>query len=361
MNRYQRHVQLVDFGQEAQDKLSGCSVLVVGAGGLGCPVLLQLVAMGVGKIGIVDGDNVEISNLHRQLLYKESDVGRSKVEVACERLKKMNSDIQIEGIYGFVTNQNIFSVFKNFDIIVDGTDQIFTRYLINDACLVLEKPLVYGSVFRYEGHVAVFNVKTGDNRSTNYRDLYPNPEINQGTISCNEAGVLGILPNMIGTFMVNEVIKLITGVGLPLLDKILYYNLKNNQQLIFDTEKKSDHPAITREKVENTDYMVLCSQKKAEDETILKWLQSGSDVMLVDVRESDEEPKISAIQHVNIPLKELENFKKTLEKHPNIVFICQSGSRSKQALEWAKNNLSGVDVYHYAPGVKKLLYFIQDV
>jgi len=189
IDRYSRQIMLRDFGMAAQEKLANSSVLVVGAGGLGCPVLQVLVSSGVGVIGIADSDKVDFHNLHRQFLYDEQDVGTPKAVAALERLNRMNSDTEIVAFQEMVTTQNVFSIIHNFDVIVDCTDNFTARYLLNDACFLLKKPLVYGSIFRHEGQVAVFNVEK-ENKITNYRDLFPGPPSPNEVPNCNKAGVL---------------------------------------------------------------------------------------------------------------------------------------------------------------------------
>jgi sulfur-carrier protein adenylyltransferase/sulfurtransferase len=292
MNRYQRHIQLDDFGAESQKKLAATRVLVVGAGGLGCPVLMQLAAMGVGCLGIVDGDKVEWTNLHRQLLYNEKHIGLPKAEVAGEVIKSMNAEVKVEVFPVFIHEKNIFSIIEDFDIIVDGTDQIFTRYLINDACLAAKKPWVYGAVYQYEGQVSVFNILGEGNRS--YRDLFPEPNKNLSAVSCNEAGVLGLVPNLIGLLMTNEVVKWIVGSEGLLSGKLLHYQVKNNRQHIFNIQKIENNSVVPDKKtVENTDYIRLCrpdSLKRTND--WFKKLTENPKAILVDVREKGEEPSL---------------------------------------------------------------------
>ncbi|MBK6564185.1 MAG: HesA/MoeB/ThiF family protein [Saprospiraceae bacterium] len=357
MGRYQRQIQLSDFGQKAQNKISQSKVLVIGAGGLGCPVIMTLTAMGVGHIGIMDGDIVEITNLHRQYLYTEKDLNKLKTVVALQRLGEMNSEVHLESFPFFATAENLFSVIQNFDIIIDGTDQIPTRYLINDVCCVLKKPLVYGSVFRHEGQVSVFNVVQDGILSTNYRDLFPFPEKTQNTLSCNEAGVTGILPNLIGGFMANEAVKLITGVGKPLINKVLYYNSKTNFQSILQVSKNPENTYIfDKEVLETYGEKIFCNPLEVEDiNQILTHLKDKNQHVLVDVREENERPILPF--GIKIPLNQLSEKINTLEKFNTLVFICQSGVRSAKALEWAQNNLSDTNVYHYKYGAAHFIKY----
>ncbi|MFM8914116.1 MAG: HesA/MoeB/ThiF family protein, partial [Flammeovirgaceae bacterium] len=208
LDRYSRHFVLPQFGESAQAKLKQASVAVVGAGGLGCPALQYLTAAGVGKILIFDFDQISLSNLQRQVLYTSDDIGLLKAEVACARLKKLNAHVQLQPHCLKLNSGNALSLLRDVNIVIDCTDNFPTRYLLNDACVLLNQPLVYGSVFRYEGQLAIFNWKN----SATYRDLYPLPP-NPGAVpNCEQGGVLGVLPGIIGTMQANEAIKLITGI-----------------------------------------------------------------------------------------------------------------------------------------------------
>jgi len=218
--RYSRQMQLAEIGEIGQSKLKKARVLVIGAGGLGCPILQYLAAVGVGNIGIVDFDKIELHNLHRQILYTEKHVDESKVETAKTVLENLNPHINIQSFEEQLTLENATEIITNFDIIVDGTDNFTTRYIVNDVCVKLNKPLLYGSIFRFEGQVAVFNHKG----SKNLRDLFPEPPNPKDVPNCSVNGVLGTLPGMIGTLMAHETMKLI--LDLPTL---------NNELLVFDT------------------------------------------------------------------------------------------------------------------------------
>ena len=227
--RYQRQIILKQFGEAGQQKLQQAKVLVVGAGGLGCPALQYLVAAGVGNIGIVDGDVVSLSNLHRQPLYTTFDIGFSKAEKAKHSLSKLNPEIFITAYNQRLTPQNALTILSAYDIILDATDNFASRYLINDACVMLNKILVFGAVSQFEGQVAVFNcIGKNGTAPVNYRDLFPTPPKDDEVLNCAEAGVLGVLPGIIGTMQANETIKLITGLGKPLINSLLTYNALHN-------------------------------------------------------------------------------------------------------------------------------------
>src|SRR5204862_3188744 len=213
--RYQRQIILPGFREKGQRELLQTKVIVVGAGGLGCPALQYLTAAGVGTIGIIDDDVVSLNNLQRQVLYSVNDIGFSKAERAAITLRQLNTGIKIISYYERLTTQNALALFKEFDIIIDGTDNFSTRYMINDACVLLNKPLVYGAISQFEGQVSVFRNKNEED--VNYRDIFPDPPKDGEVLNCAEAGVLGVLPGIIGTMMANETIKLITSIGEPLI------------------------------------------------------------------------------------------------------------------------------------------------
>ncbi|MEI6583834.1 MAG: HesA/MoeB/ThiF family protein [Chitinophagia bacterium] len=221
--RYQRQIILDNFGMKAQEKLSNAKVLVIGAGGLGCPILQYLVAAGVGNIGIVDDDAVSLNNLQRQILFGQEDIGKNKSVTAVEKLKQLNDLVTVIAYPEYCNQVFALEKFSNYDIIVDATDNFASRYLINDACVLLQKPLVFGAVSKYEGQVAVFNAP-GEGPKLSYRDLFPEPPKGDEVMSCAIAGVLGVIPGIIGTLQATEVIKLITGIGEVLANQLLTYH-----------------------------------------------------------------------------------------------------------------------------------------
>jgi sulfur-carrier protein adenylyltransferase/sulfurtransferase len=265
--RYQRQVILPGFGENGQQKLLNARVLVVGAGGLGCPALQYLTAAGVGTIGIVDDDVVALNNLHRQVLYSVNDIGFSKAERAGDILRQLNPGIKIIPYNERLTTQNALIVIDDFDIIMDGTDNFSTRYMINDACMLLKKPLVYGAISQFEGQLCVF--RNEYDTDVNYRDMFPDPPREADVLNCAEAGVLGTIPGLIGMMMATETIKLITGVGEPLINQLVTYNALNNQfyQFILSPGNGSG-TQIPRNESEflETDYEWLCSSPTTGEE-----------------------------------------------------------------------------------------------
>ncbi|HLP35784.1 HesA/MoeB/ThiF family protein [Lacibacter sp.] len=334
--RYQRQLILKGFGAEAQQKLLSASVLVIGAGGLGCPVLQYLVAAGVGAIGIVDNDVVSLSNLHRQVLYNVQMIGRPKVDCAVEVLQQLNPQVRFTVYNERLTNKNASTILSAFDVIVDGSDNFATRYLVNDACVLLNKPFVYGAISQYEGQVAVLNVQENNERSANYRDLFPHPPKEGEVLNCAEAGVLGVLPGIIGSMMANETIKLITGTGALLANKLFTYNTLNNQTYELELSKRTETASLipaTLEALQETDYEWLCSTATLANEidaAAFNDIVADGKAAIVDVREKDEQPVVTEFSHMQIPLNSLQQHTAWLTEE-TIVLFCLSGKRSAAA------------------------------
>lgn len=356
--RYLRQINLTGFGPAGQLKLSKAKVLVIGVGGLGCPILQYLVASGVGTIGIADDDVVQLSNLNRQILFGPQDVGQYKVDVAKKKLLLLNEAVSIQAWRKRWSTTDCINYFKEYDIIVDATDNFASRYLINDACVLLDKPLVFGAVSKYEGQLAVFNWGSKE-KTVNYRDLFPEPPMANEVLNCAEAGVLGILPGIIGVMQATEVIKLITGIGHPLVNKLLTYNAL--QQDFFTIQLKHNPKAqhfipATIEVFKNTNYEWLCSLN-LKDETEIdfeKWLEIKHSSVLVDVRASFEAPRLDAYDPIEIPIAELSlNWHKLLEKQ--VVFVCQSGKRSLLAVKMMLEQNPEARVYSLKGGVNEML------
>ncbi|HVX27996.1 MAG TPA: HesA/MoeB/ThiF family protein [Parafilimonas sp.] len=356
--RYERQISLKEFGIAAQQKLLQAKVLVVGAGGLGCSALQYLVAAGVGTIGIADYDVVALSNLHRQVLYSVDDVGLFKADVSAKKLRRLNDKINIISYNQRLTNKNALAIIKHFDIVIDGTDNFSTRYMINDACVLLTKPLVYAAISKFEGQVAIFNVKqNGNETAISYRDLFPTPPKDDEVLNCADAGVLGILPGIIGTMQANETIKLITGIGKPLIDAMLTYNALDNSVYEFTLSLNieaqqwipKDEDAFLR-----MDYDWLCSAEinKVFEIDIADFdkLINDSNTIIIDVREEDEQPFVDAFKHLRISAGELKNNVSLLEKD-NIVVFCQSGKRSLKAALLLKEFFNDKHIYSLKGGI----------
>ena len=324
-DRYNRHIILPGFGKEAQERLKSSSVLVIGAGGLGCPVLMYLVSCGVGRIGIVDDDLVSESNLHRQVLYTYSDVGQSKAVVAKNKLTALNSFVSIEEFELRLNIDNALNIIKDFDFVIDGSDNFTTRYLVNDACVILNKPLISGSIFTFEGQVSVFNFQEGPT----YRCLFPEPPSPSEMPNCSEIGVLGVLPGVIGTIMATEAIKVATNTGEVLSGKLLVYNA-----LSMDFHKIS-FEAIPENKLIKTlsDLPYNCEVISELSVGDLKtMLVDKIDFQLIDVREK-EEFDLFNIGGENFPLSQIETLVSRISKEKQVIIHCKSGSRSKKAID----------------------------
>ena len=339
-DRYHRQIILKEFGETAQQKLLSAKVLVIGAGGLGCPALQYLTAAGVGAIGIIDFDVVTISNLHRQILFSVNDIGKQKATTAAIKLAEINPEIQIQ-VYNFqLTNKNAFEIFANYDLVIDGTDNFATRYLINDACVILNKPLVYGAVLRFEGQIGVFNLIDNETKiKTNYRDLFPKPPNPLNALSCNEAGVIGVLPGIIGTMQATEAIKIITGIGKPLCNKIISYNALQNSFYDFEiTPVLNPIETSPQNEMEflNFNYEWFCSSKaNVSSISIIDFeeLRINEKITIIDVRERNELPLVNEFDFTTIPLNELPNLIASIPTDNKIVFFCKSGNRSLKAVK----------------------------
>ncbi|MBE9138157.1 molybdopterin-synthase adenylyltransferase MoeB [Nodosilinea sp. LEGE 07088] len=342
--RYSRHIILPEVGLDGQKRLKAASVLCVGTGGLGSPLLLYLAAAGIGRIGIVDFDIVDQSNLHRQVIHSESWVGKPKIESAKSRILEINPHCQVDLYETRLSAENALKIFEPYDVVVDGTDNFPTRYLVNDACVLLNKPNVYGSIFRFEGQATVFNYQDGPN----YRDLYPEPPPPGLVPSCAEGGVLGVLPGIIGVIQANETIKVILGTGNTLSGRLLLYNAL---EMTFRELKLRPNPV--RPVIETLiDYEEFCgipqARMEAEKEqanlaemtvTELKQvLDSGADdILLLDVRNPNEYEIARIPGSVLVPLPDIENgdgvdqVKSLLNGH-RLIAHCKMGGRSAKAL-----------------------------
>jgi len=334
--RYARHYSLEGFGKEGQEKLTKAKVLVIGAGGLGCPALQYLAAAGVGTIGIADADTVSITNLQRQVLFGTDDIGKPKAEVAARRLRNLNPGIEIVTYNTVVTNANAWDIIEEYDVVIDCTDNFASRYTINDACVLLDKPLVFAAIYQYEGQVAVFNVADENGNKTSYRHLFPEPPDPMEVADCNEAGVLGVLPGVIGTLQATEAIKLITGIGEVLANRLLTINLLTYDTFVIDIGGQAaieDKSPADRAAFEAMDYEWLCGSAVANVGTleagIFKERVDDEDTLVIDVREAGELPTAD-FDNVNIPLSDLNNGIPDIRER-NIILFCQSGKRSLKA------------------------------
>lgn len=342
--RYSRHLLIPEVGLAGQEKLKAASVLLIGTGGLGSPVALYLAAAGVGRIGLVDYDVVDYSNLQRQVIHGTSNLGILKVESARQRMLDVNPDIEVEVYNEPFTSANAMQIAQNYDILIDGTDNFPTRYLVNDVSVLLGKPNVYGSIFRFDGQVSVFDARRGPC----YRCLFPEPPPPGLVPSCAEGGVLGVLPGTVGTLQATEALKLILGIGEPLIGKLLLYNALD---MSFDFVNLRKHPRCKicgpqPEVTELIDYEAFCGAPGHDHEDgsaggdydieaadLAKRMKQGNHIRLLDVREPHE-LQISRIDNATlIPLGQLAARLSELDTAEEIVVFCKAGTRSTRALE----------------------------
>ena len=351
LERYSRHFVLPQFGREGQQKLKAASIIVIGAGGLGCPVLQYLAAAGVGTIGILDFDTVGESNLQRQVLYGVDDIGKPKAQQAAVKLKSLNPYVAIEVINSKIDATNALGLLQPFDIIVDCTDNFPTRYLLNDAAVLLGKPLVYGSIFRYEGQVAVFNL----GQSANYRDLYPAPPAPGSVPNCEEGGVLGVLPGIIGCLQANEVLKIIAGIGMPLANKVLLLDTLNMETNVVKYPNREERNSIKK----LIDYESFCGINNTTNTMGIKEItvaelkaikENGEVFQLIDVRE-EYECEICSIGGEHIPLGDIPNSIDKISRDKKVVLHCRSGSRSTNTIKWLEKNHHFDNLYNLKGGI----------
>ncbi len=341
--RYSRHLIMPEVGIEGQQKLRDAGILLIGAGGLGSPLGLYLAAAGVGRLGIVDFDVVDFTNLQRQIIHRTEDVGRLKVESAQERIHGINPDVEVKTFNARLSRDNIFGLLEGYDVVIDGTDNFPTRYLVNDACIFKKKPNIYGSIFRFDGQATVFAPFKGPC----YRCLYPEPPPPGMVPSCAEGGVLGVLPGIIGVIQATEAIKLIIGQGEPLIGRLLLYNalkmefrevkLRRNP----DCPVCGDHPTITT----LVDYEEFCGLGRGDTAApehseydlgpgeVKTLVGQGKGVVLLDVREPHEYQIVNIEGSTLIPLSELHLRTNELDTADTIITYCHHGQRSLQAIK----------------------------
>ncbi len=350
LSRYARHFTLPDFGREGQKRLKMASVLVVGAGGLGSPVLLYLAAAGIGHIGIIDDDVVDESNLQRQVLYGVEEVGIPKVLAAKKRLQNLNPHIKITTYQERLTIKNILHIIEPYDIIADGTDNFPTRYLVNDACVLAGKINVYASIFRYEGQVAVFNYPNPDgSRGVNYRDLFPEAPAPGAVPSCAEGGVLGVLPGIIGSMQANEVIKIAAKIGEPLAGKLFLFDAATFTTRVLSVPKNPTLEITELKELEA--YCALPNGIKEITAEELKILMSQQgDFQLIDVREPYEY-EAKNLNGTLIPLRSLPSQVNKIDRTKKVVVHCKMGARSQKAIEYLESEHGFKNLYNLKGGI----------
>lgn len=344
--RYGRHFVLPNVGIEGQKKLKAARVLIIGAGGLGSPAAMYLAATGVGNLGLVDFDNVDITNLHRQLLYSSSDVGKPKVLVAQERLRTINPEVNVEVFHEQLSSRNALAIIKGYDIVIDGSDNLPTRYLVNDACVMLGKPNVYGAIFQFEGQASVFDAKRGPC----YRCIFPDPPPPELVPSCAEAGVLGMLPAIVGNIQAVEAVKLIVGFGNSLVGRLILFDASAMDFRELKIKKSGSCPVCGESPTirELIDYEEFCGVKPVNAnptnqsyritvKELKQRLDNGEKVKLLDVREQYEYDLVHLDAKL-IPLRTLAGKLQELNAEDEIVVYCHTGVRSLSAVEFLKSN-----------------------
>jgi sulfur-carrier protein adenylyltransferase/sulfurtransferase len=353
-NRYQKHLLLPQIGEEGQLKLKNAKVLVVGAGGLGCPVLLYLVAAGVGKIGILDADLVDLTNLQRQVLYKVEDIGNPKATTAAHHLAKLNDTIEYEAVKQNLRTENAEVFIKNYDIIVDCTDNFTARYLINDYCVKLNKPFVYGAIHQFEGQVSVFNFKDKEgNLGPTYRCLFPEQPSELEIPNCATIGVLGILPGMLGMYQANEVVKMITGIGTVLSGQLLMIDLlENTSQKIKVKRRKEAEQMIfpDGEKIIKTTESQAIKSMITVDELFEK-IKNQEDIFLLDVRNLNEYETCRIGGSVLIPMSNIPSNIKHIPKDKPVIVYCHHGFRSASVIEYLSQNHGFTNLQNLTGGI----------
>ncbi|MCH7412364.1 HesA/MoeB/ThiF family protein [Belliella sp. R4-6] len=345
MNRYSRQIMLPEFGLASQEKLRNAKILVIGAGGLGCPILQYLTAGGVGQLGIVDNDRVALSNLHRQILYNSTDIGKAKAHTAAKRLAELNPYVKTKVYDVRLNNENAKGIFEGYDLVIDGSDNFFTRYLVNDTCVEIGIPLIFGSILKFEGQISVFNYQDGPQ----YRDLFPEPPPSDEVPNCSEIGVIGILPGLIGMYMANEAIKVICGLGETLSGKLMVINTLSNQSSVFKIQKRN------RENIIKSPANKVIDYPEMDYATLQSAIETDPDgIIILDVREP-KEFKSKNIGGINIPLAQLATRIKELPRDKKLVVCCQSGIRSKSAVNYLREHYSG-EIFNLAGGISSISY-----
>lgn len=342
LERYSRQILLPEFGLEAQAKLKKSKVLIVGCGGLGSPVALYLTAAGVGNIGLIDADTVSKSNLQRQILFNENEVGEKKVSVAADKLKSLNNHVNFELYDHPLNSDNALAIFQKYDLIIDGSDNFPTRYLVNDACILTGKSFVSGAIYRFEGQIAVFNYNNGPT----YRDLFPEPPAPEMAPNCSTAGVLGMMAGVIGSLQALEAIKVLTGIGEVLSDKILIVDALSLSFRKIGIQKNEDL-VIT----ELIDYDQFCAAPEIETWDFEMYLSRKAEIVqVIDVREPEEYQKKN-IGGVLIPLSDIENEFAKISKTGKVLIHCQSGIRSQKAIKLLKDRFGYTNLINLEGGM----------
>lgn len=346
-SRYNRQLILPHFGEGGQSRLQQAKVLVIGAGGLGVPVLQYLAGMGVGTIGVMDGDSVTLSNLHRQVLYNEADVGLPKATVATQKLKGLNSTVHFNTINTCLTPENALTTIAFYDVVIDATDNFAARYLINDACVILNKPFVYGAVHQYEGQISVFNFNGGPT----YRCLYPTMPAATEIPDCNRGGVLGVAPGIIGCYMALEAVKVLTGIGSSISGRLQVYDFLNSSQYVMQLKANPVNQQLTS--LQKSYAITACSAiPNLAVKELLHWFEMEKEFLLLDLRDDTDfdETHLEKAQFFTTQL--LQQNAGNFDAGVAVAAICYRGQRSLQAALYLKEKYPQLAIYNVGAGME---------
>ncbi len=333
--RYERQIKLEEVGLSGQEKLRNARVLIVGVGGLGCPAAQYLTGAGVGKIGLVDCDKVSITNLHRQVLYDEKDIGRPKAQVAKEKLQRLNGEIELVALEEALTEENAENIFNRYDLIIDGTDNFETKYLINDACILTGKPWIYASIYKNEGQLSVFNYRRGPS----YRCLFP--KTTRQDVSCETTGVLGVTPGILGMLQALEALKIILGTGNVLSGKLKLMNILYGTEQLLKLQKRPEEI----QKIKNQGIIPVREACELKD--------TGKTYL--DVREAFEQPKMNSGKVIQIPLGNLKDRLKEIPDTQEVLVFCQSGKRSQEAVKMLEKDFGFRNLKNVEGGIENII------
>jgi adenylyltransferase/sulfurtransferase len=355
MNRFERQQILPEMGKEGQDRLQQSSILIIGAGGLGCPAISYLAAAGVGRLGIVDGDKVSTSNLNRQILFGQANLGQNKALVAAEHIRHQYPDLEVEVHPLFLDNHNAVQLLGDYDLIIDGSDNIGTRYLLGDACFLLGRPLVYGAIYQYEGQLTVFENKSD---SITYRDVYPVMPAPDEIPSCESAGVIGVLPGIIGTMQAAEAIKYICKIGTPLIGQLLYYNLKDHSTRLLNL---SHHPQAEQNRpvdlteILNRNYQLNCQSTLEMDWASAFKLADHYPSLFIDLRHPQPgQPKVPDT-YTCMNANDLNGQLDQLDKYRYLFVFCYHGISSRPVTQSLRQNYNHLNSFSISGGHETLI------
>jgi molybdopterin/thiamine biosynthesis adenylyltransferase/rhodanese-related sulfurtransferase len=357
IERYKRQISLAEIGYSGQMKLKQARVLVVGAGGLGCPALQYLTAAGIGTIGIIDGDLVSMSNLQRQILFSANDLNKSKACVVKERLKQINPNTIITEYSFFLNAKTALEIFQHYDLVVDCTDNFECRYIINDVCVMYHLPFVSAAIYHFEGQLACYNVpQNNGDYSCNYRDVYPEIPDAGVHLNCNDAGVMATLPGLIGLYQANEVLKFFLNKKTCLANELLFVNVWNMHHFTLQIEKNAENKTMSRAEILNYSYATLCTSTQKFTTLNKDSLHSlPLSVLWVDVREKHELPSINNSKIIVLPLSKIEQKKQLLNNFNEIAFFCMSGIRSAKAAKYISEIFPDKKIFNYVGELNHLI------